>query len=105
MKVPVYGMQRSAPRCHADALEARDPLASVLVRRAIILSLLRTGKVAADRRAAEHLKSCAASDMLIPDYGGVPDHLSFLEKLRRLFRSRKAFWERIAKVAFERKAT
>ncbi|MDH2328182.1 hypothetical protein QCN27_15025 [Cereibacter sp. SYSU M97828] len=90
----LIGADPDLPR-QAEMLEARHPLASVLIRRAVILSLLRSGSAATDRRAADHLAACTAADMSIADYGDAPDHLSFLETLRRSFRSRKAFWERL----------
>lgn len=79
----------------AEALEGGYPLASVLIRRRIISSLLRNGSAADDRRAADQLKACATTDMIIPDYGDFPDHISFLEKLGRAHRGRRAFWSRI----------
>ncbi|WP_136684250.1 DUF6880 family protein [Falsirhodobacter xinxiangensis] len=81
---------------HAEAIEGRDALAGILIRRAVILALLRSGSVAADRRAADHLAACAVADAAVADYGDFPDHLSFITALRRLFGRRKAFWDRVA---------
>ncbi|WP_435170167.1 DUF6880 family protein [Falsirhodobacter sp. 1013] len=80
----------------ANALEGGHPLASVLLRRAVIVAALRRGKTGDDRRAADQLLACAAADAFIADYANVPDHLSFMVRLRRAHGRRRHFWAKVS---------
>lgn len=76
----------------ADALEASFPLASVLLRRAMIISTLESNRTIQYRRAADHLQTCARLDPFIEDFGGQGDHACFLHRLRTRYGRRQSFW-------------
>ncbi|MFJ1292615.1 DUF6880 family protein [Paracoccus yeei] len=76
----------------ADALDARFLVAATLLRRALILSALN-GRAARHREAALQMQACAAADGRIAGHGDVPDHQTFVTRLRRSYARRHAFWK------------
>ncbi|MDB6455214.1 DUF6880 family protein [Falsirhodobacter sp. 20TX0035] len=80
----------------ADTLDSGHPLASVLLRRTVILASLRRGRPEDIRRAADQLLACAATDAPIADYGDAPDHLSFVTRLRRTHGRRRSLWTKVS---------
>lgn len=77
----------------AEALDARFPLAAVLLRRKIIGSVLENGRAARYREAAALLTACAEGDGRVADHAGIADHATFLTRLRRSQARRQAFWK------------
>ncbi|TQS70415.1 hypothetical protein ERN12_14865 [Rhodobacteraceae bacterium] len=78
----------------AEALEQVAPLASVLLRRAMITDTLEHGHTKRYRAAVEHLQACAQLDAQIIDYQSHLDHFDFSDQLRRQFSHKTAFWRK-----------
>lgn len=77
----------------AEALEARHPLAAVLLRRAMIEDTLEGGKSSRYRHAARHLAECHSGDGAIGTYGAFPTHDAFLQSLRTAHGRKHGFWQ------------
>ncbi|QFU09569.1 hypothetical protein PARPLA_00905 [Rhodobacteraceae bacterium THAF1] len=76
----------------ADALEASQPLAAAVLRRAMILDTLSRAKSKRYRHIARHLLACRSADAEIEDYGSVLSHAQFEEGLRQAHGRKYAFW-------------
>jgi len=76
----------------AEALDARQPLAATLVRRAMIEDTLTGAKSSRYRHAARHLAECGASDAQIMDYGVSLTHAGFIGALRQKHGRKYGFW-------------
>ena len=76
-----------------DALEAKHPLASTLVRRAMIDFALGGARPSRYKHAARHLAECRSMARRIDDFGGVPDHAAYERALRATQRRKSAFWQ------------
>lgn len=80
----------------ADGLEASFPLASVLLRRAVILWVLDHDIKPLYRLAADQLQSCARLDAMIEDFEGMGDHASFLQQVRGRYSRKQTFWAKVS---------
>lgn len=76
----------------AEVLEAEQPLAATLMRRAMIRDTLDGAKSKRYRYAARHLAECQSSDATIGDYGDNPAHAEFVEELRQKHGRKYGFW-------------
>jgi tetratricopeptide (TPR) repeat protein len=76
-----------------DALEAKHPLASTLVRRAMIDFTLGGARPSRYKHAARHLAECRSMARCIDDFGGVPDHAAYGRALRATQRRKSGFWQ------------
>jgi hypothetical protein len=76
----------------ADALEPEYPLAATLLRRAMVQDTLDGAKHKRYRYAAKHLTECAASDVMISDYGDFPSHERFVAEMRDKHGRKHGFW-------------
>lgn len=77
----------------ADALEEKHPLAATLIRRAIIDFTLDRAKSTRYRHAARHLAECASLTSRIGDYGLVPDHDTYVGRLKAAHGRKFGFWQ------------
>lgn len=77
----------------AAALEARYPLAAILMRRAMIQDTLDAGRSKRYRHAARHLAECQSCDAAIEDYGHVPMHEQFVKALKQKHGRKYGFWQ------------
>lgn len=76
----------------ADALEAENPLAATLMRRAMIRDTLDGAKSKRYRHAARHLAECATLDSAIDDHGGFGAHGAFVAGLKGKHGRKYGFW-------------
>jgi hypothetical protein len=76
----------------AEALDARQPLAATLLRRAMVEDTLKGAKSTRYRHAARHLAECQASERGITDYGAFPTHEGFVATLRQKHGRKYRFW-------------
>ncbi len=79
----------------AEALEAKDPLAATLLRRAMIDFTLERARSSRYEHAARHLVECGAIAGQVTDWQGVPDHDAYLAKLRAAHSRKTGFWTRV----------
>lgn len=79
----------------ADMLAPEQPLAAVLIWRAMILYALDKARASRYRHAARHLASCLEADAAITDYAGHPDHGTFVQALRADHGRKSGFWRRV----------
>ncbi|MFT5489317.1 MAG: hypothetical protein ACI9MU_004255, partial [Alphaproteobacteria bacterium] len=80
----------------ADALEANYPLASMLLRRALIDFALAKGRSSRYRHAARHLKECENLAGLIEDFGAYETHESYEKRLQAEHGRKSGFWSLVA---------
>jgi hypothetical protein len=78
----------------AEVLAERHPLAATLLLRAMIDHSLTWARHSRYRHAARHLATCA--DLVVPDWGAVPDHLAYVTGLRRAHAKKPGFWAAVA---------
>jgi hypothetical protein len=78
-----------------EALEARYPLASTLVRRAMIDFTLATARAKRYPHAARHLAECDALAKRIDNLGTHPTHDDYRRKLRNEHGRKEAFWQSV----------
>jgi hypothetical protein len=76
----------------ADALEARHPLASTILRRALIDFALGKARSTRYRHAARHLRECASLAESIEDFGPHETHEGYLERLKAKHGRKSSFW-------------
>lgn len=79
----------------ADALEPQNPLAAVLVWRAMISFALDHARSGRYGHAARHLAACARLNAFVTDYSDHPDHHTWLGALRRDHARKSGFWRRV----------
>jgi hypothetical protein len=79
----------------AKALEGKQPLAAVLLRRAMIEDTLEGAKSTRYRHAARHLLECRALEPGIGDHGGFETHDAFLARLRARHGRKTGFWAHV----------
>jgi Family of unknown function (DUF6880) len=79
----------------AEALRVRQPLAAVLLWRAMIDYTLEQRLAARYGDAAEHLMDCNLLDAEITDYGMKPDHAQYLEFLQMRHDHKSTFWAKL----------
>ncbi len=77
----------------ADALEAKQPLAATILRRAMIEDTLNGGKSKRYKHAARHMLECESADAVIDDYGPLNSHEAFVSGLRERHGRKYAFWD------------
>ena len=82
----------------ADALDAKHPLATTLVRRAMIDFTLSASRASRYRHAARHLAECASLARRIQDFGGALDHSAYLHSLRVAHPRKAAFWQEVGPI-------
>ena len=79
----------------AKALEGKQPLAGVLLRRAMIEDTLEGAKATRYRHAARHLRECRALEPEI-NLGSFEMHDAFVARLRAQHGRKTGFWSQIA---------
>jgi hypothetical protein len=79
----------------ADALRYRHPLAAALCWRTMIEATLRDAAKTRYAQAADHLMDCAAADLEIEEYGRFESHDAFVQRLRKRYSGKAAFWTRV----------
>ena len=77
----------------ADTLQDKHPLASTLLRRAMIGFALGAARSSRYRHAARHLYECANLARHLADFGGAPDHVAYERDLRAAHGRKTAFWQ------------
>ena len=80
----------------AKALEAKQPLAAVLLRRAMIEDTLAGAKSTRYRHAARHLLECRTLEASISDHGVFETHEAFVARLRAQHGRKVGFWSQVA---------
>ena len=78
----------------AKALEGKQPLAAVLLRRAMVEDTLEGAKATRYGHAARHLLECRALEAGIGDRGGIETHEAFVARLRARHGRKAGFWSR-----------
>ena len=76
----------------ADALEAKQPLAATVLRRAMIDFALAKARTKRYRHAARHLLQCESLDQEITDYGRFEVHDAYRNRLRTEHGRKTSFW-------------
>jgi hypothetical protein len=82
----------------AKALEGKQPLAAVLLRRAMIEDTLEDAKATRYRHAARHLLECRALEAGISDHGGFATHEAFVARLQARHGRKTGFWSRVTEL-------
>jgi hypothetical protein len=80
----------------AEALEGKQPLAAVLLRRAMIGDTLEGAKATRYRHAARHLRECRALEPAISDHGSFETHDAFVARLQARHGRKTGFWSQVA---------
>lgn len=76
----------------ADVLEVKHPLASTVLRRALIDFALGKARSTRYRHAARHLKECASLATSIESFGSHDTHEAYVERLRAKHGRKSKFW-------------
>ena len=76
----------------ADKLCEKQPMAAVLLWRALISDTLAGAKSKRYRYAAQHLASCAQAEAAITDHQGQQTHAEFVAQLRQQHGRKNKFW-------------
>jgi hypothetical protein len=76
----------------ADTLEARHPLASTLLRRALIDFALEKARSKRYQYAARHLQDCESLSGLIDDFGSFETHEVYIHRLKTQHNRKSMFW-------------
>ena len=76
----------------ADKLCEKQPMAAVLLWRALISDSLAGAKSKRYRYAAKHLASCAQAEVTITDHQGQQSHAEFVAQLRQQHGRKHGFW-------------
>lgn len=79
----------------SDKLDDKHPLASTLLRRAMIDFTLGAGRSSRYKHAARHLRDCRASAERVSDFEGALDHLAFEKALRAAHGRKAGFWQEV----------
>jgi hypothetical protein len=82
----------------AKALEGKQPLAAVILRRAMIDDTLEGAKAKRYRHGARHLLECRSLEPAIGDHGRFETHEAFLARLRARHARKAAFWSQVAEL-------
>jgi hypothetical protein len=80
----------------AEALEAKEPLAAVLLRRAMIEDTLEGAKATRHRHAARRPLGCRTLEPGISDHGRFETHDAFVARLRTRHGRKTGFWGQVA---------
>ena len=76
----------------ADLLEARHPLATIVLRRTMIDFSLDKARTSRYRHAARHLLQCESLDPAVNDYGPLEPHNTYLARLQAEHGRKASFW-------------
>ncbi|MDA1247101.1 MAG: hypothetical protein O2787_07375 [Cyanobacteria bacterium] len=76
----------------AERLCSEQPLAAIVLLRAMLVFALSTGRTKRYRHAAEDLLSCELLAARIDDWKGLERHESFVGRVREAFGGRWSFW-------------
>jgi hypothetical protein len=76
----------------AEALEAKQPLAATLIRRALIDFTLAAARTSRYRHAARHLLECQALAGQIEDFGRFESHEAYRARLEAEHGRKASFW-------------
>jgi len=79
----------------AEALEAKQPLASTLCLRALIESIVENARSNRYRHAVRHLASCRRLAGAIAAWGTIPDHNSYINELLYAYGHRVGFMNQL----------
>jgi hypothetical protein len=79
----------------AKALEGKQPLAAVLLRRAMVEDTLEGAKAKRYRHAARHLLECRTLEPGISDHGRFETHEAFVTRLRTRHGRKTGFWSQV----------
>jgi len=82
----------------AKALEGKEPLAAVLLRRAMVEDTLEGAKSRRYRHAARHLLECRALEPGIADHGRFGTHEAFVARLRARHGRKAGFWGQVTEL-------
>jgi len=77
----------------ADELMAKHPLASTLLRRALIDFALERARSKRYKYAALHLQDCETLSRSIEDFGSFETHDNYQRRLMSEHRRKSMFWE------------
>ena len=80
----------------ASALEGKQPLASVLLRRRLIDYTLQKARSSRYRHAVRHVREIESQQSDITDYGRHESHAEFVARLRREHPRKAGFWTALA---------
>ena len=83
----------------AKALEGKQPLAAVLLRRAMIEDTLEGAKATRYGHAARHLLECRALQAGTGDHGEFETHEAFVARLRARHGRKAGFWSRVEEIS------
>lgn len=76
----------------ASALEGKQPLASILLRRCLIDFTLQKARSTRYRHAVRHVREIESQQSDIEDYGRHESHAEFMSRLKREHARKPAFW-------------
>jgi len=76
----------------ASALEGKQPLSAVLLRRALIEFTLQNGRSTRYKHAARHVHEIGSLNAQIKDYAGFETHNQFMARLRKMHPRKTGFW-------------
>jgi hypothetical protein len=76
----------------ASVLEGKQPLAAVLLRRALIEFTLQKGRATRYKHAARHVHEIDSLNAQIKDYAGFETHDQFMARLRKMHPRKTGFW-------------
>lgn len=82
----------------AKALEGKEPLAAVLLRRAMIEDTLEGAKARRYKHAARHLVECRSLASAIADHGRFETHDAFVARLKARHGRKAGFWSQLAEL-------
>ncbi len=82
----------------ADALDDRYPLASLLLRRSMIVFTLRMGRSARFKHAARQLEACRHLAERGVEFGQTADHAAFERGLRSTYGRKTGFWQELTRL-------
>ena len=83
----------------AKVLEAKQPLAAVLLRRAMIEDTLAGAKSTRYRHAVRHLLECRSLGPSISDHGGFETHAAFVARLQAQHGRKTGFWGQVTELS------
>ena len=82
----------------AKALEGKEPLAAVILRRALIEDTLEGAKAKRYKHAARHLQESRSLEPAIADHGRLETHAAFLARMRARHARKAGFWSLLAEM-------
>jgi uncharacterized Zn finger protein len=82
----------------AKALEGKEPLAAVILRRALIEDTLEGTKAKRYKHAARHLLESRSLEPAIADHDRFETHAAFLARMRARHARKAGFWSLLAEM-------